>query len=184
MTGIIIAIIVIAVVAIVGFAAWRYIQHRRSEQLKDRFGPEYDRAKDQYGSKAESVLSDRQKTVDEAGVKPLSAGDRRRYLDEWQSIQARFVDDPNGSVIRADHVVTDVMRSMNYPAGVFKEREDAVSVQYPDVADNYRRAHAIAHQAQDGEASTDDLREATLLLRSLFEKLVENVESRTESAVT
>ncbi len=172
MTIVIIVVLAVIVVAALAFGAWQFVQRRRTQQLQDRFGPEYDRAVDQYGSKADSVLADRQKKVEQYDIRPLSADDRSRFTEEWDVIQRQFVDDPSGAVEGADRVIRDVMTTVGYPAGAFDQREEAASVQYPDVVQNYRRAHQISQAKEDGDVSTEDLRGAMVLYRSLFTRLV------------
>lgn len=174
MTGIIIAIIVIVVLVAIALALWSYMRKRSVERAQQQFGPEYERAVQEYGSsnKAADVLQERKEQVEKIDIHPLSAEQRQQYMNDWQAIQAQFVDDPGSAVGRADDLIQSVMRTIGYPTSQFGQREEAVSVQYPQVADNYRKAHDIAEQQANGQASTEDLREATLLYRSLFDRLV------------
>ncbi|HZU14750.1 MAG TPA: hypothetical protein VFB58_18080 [Chloroflexota bacterium] len=172
---IVILIVVIIVILAIAFGVLQYTRRRKVEEVRDRFGPEYQRTVDQYGGdeqKAADVLAERRDRVEKVDVQPLTDEQRQSYSSQWQSIQAQFVDDPGAAVSGADVLISDVMKTMGYPTGQAGLREDAVSVQYPDVAENYRKAHALAQRQENGQATTEDLREAMLLYRSLFDQLV------------
>jgi hypothetical protein len=163
------AVIIIAVLLIA--AAMR---RRRRHQLRDRFGPEYDRAVEgNKRRKAERELSERADRRDQLDIRPLSNAARERYTREWNDVQSRFVDRPESSVHQADDLIRQLMEERGYPVDDFDERANLVSVDHPDVVDRYRDAHAIAEKNQHREASTEDLRRAVVEYRSLFEVLVE-----------
>ncbi|HLH21934.1 MAG TPA: hypothetical protein VK066_05400 [Chloroflexota bacterium] len=172
-TTLIIAVIV-AVVVIVAVALWAYSQKRRSEDLRERFGPEYGRAVRASGDprRAEAELAARQERVERLHIRPLSAPDRERFAQAWHATQARFVDDPAGAMADADRLVDEVMRARGYPMGDFEQRAADVSVDHAAVVEHYRLAHGIAQRAQRGEASTEDLRKAMVHYRALFEDLL------------
>ena len=180
---IVVAVIVIAlvVVAAIAFATSR---KRRSMRLKQRFGPEYDRVLREEGDprKAEGVLEFRQKRREKFKVRPLSASDRANFETRWREVQARFVDDPAGAVTVAESLVTDVMQSRGYPIGEFEQRAADLSVDYPVIVDNYRAAHAIAVRHGTGQASTEDLRQAMVHYRALFQELLEERHSERKGA--
>jgi hypothetical protein len=125
--------ILFAVLVLLAVAALLILRKRKSDQLKQRFGPEYDRVVQQHGntSKAETVLSEREKRVEKFAIHPLPVGDRERYADEWAGVQRRFVDDPSMAVTEADKLVTRVMTARGYPMGDFEQRAADVSVSYP-----------------------------------------------------
>jgi hypothetical protein len=171
-----IAVIVgILVLAVVGWLVW---QRQRSEQLRERYGPEYERTVTEVGDKrrAESELVKRQQRVEQLDIRPLSAEQQTGYLQQWRSVQARFVDDPKGAVTDADRLVEDVMKVRGYPVSDFDQRAADLSVHHPRVVDNYRAARDIAHRHRRGEATTEDLRQAMVYYRDLFEDLLEDRE--------
>lgn len=177
------AVIVIAlvVIAVIAFATSR---KRRSMKLKQRFGPEYDRVLREEGDprKAEGVLEFRQKRREKFKVRALSASDRTNYETRWREVQARFVDDPAEAVTVAESLVTDVMQTRGYPIGEFEQRAADLSVDYPVIVDNYRAAHAIAARHGAGQASTEDLRQAMVHYRALFQELLEERHSERKGA--
>ncbi len=179
---VVIAVIVIAVI-VVAAIAFMASRKRRSRQLRERFGPEYDRVVRQEGDprKAEGVLEFRQKRREKFQIRPLSAADRSSFAVRWNEVQARFVDDPRGAVTVADSLVTDVMQQRGYPIGEFDQRAADLSVDYPLIVDNYRAAHDIALRHNAGKASTEDLRQAMVHYRALFQELLE--ESKTETRI-
>ena len=181
---ILIIILVIVVVVALALMAFGYYRSRRSSQLRERFGPEYDRAVGEYGDRqaAEPVLLDRQKRVEKLNIVPLSPSDRERYAQEWRNVQAKFVDDPAGATADADRLVHQVMEARGYPMGDFEQRVADISVEHANVVDNYRRAHDIALRQQRGEADTEDLRKGIVYYRSLFQDLLAN--GQTDGSVT
>ena len=176
-TGVIIAIVVVVVLLIVGgvVAARIGAQRRRTQQLRDRFGPEYDRAVEQHGgrSEAEAKLEERRERREKLDIRPLEHEQQERFAEEWRRVQGRFVDAPQEAVRESDHLVKEVMRQRGYPIEDFDQRADDISVDHPQVVENYRSAGHIAERNERGEASTEDLRQATVHYRALFEELLE-----------
>jgi hypothetical protein len=171
-------IIIVALIVVIGIVAVVMMQRRRTEGLRKQFGPEYDRAVSDLGDQrqAEAELAARQERVQKLDIRDLSAEDRERYIDTWHSTQSRFVDEPAAAITEADRVVAEVMRARGYPVGDFEQRVADISVDHPHVVSNYRAAHAIALANERGEASTEDLRQAMVYYRSLFEDLLETKE--------
>jgi hypothetical protein len=178
---VVIAVVVILVI-VVAAIAFMESRKRRSKQLRERFGPEYDRVVRQEGDprKAEGVLEFRQKRREKFHIRPLSAADRSSFAVRWNEVQARFVDDPRGAVTVADSLVTDVMQVRGYPIGEFEQRAADLSVDYPLIVDNYRAAHDIALRHSAGKASTEDLRQYMVHYRALFQELLEEPKTETK----
>jgi hypothetical protein len=172
-------LIVLAVVAILIIVAlvWLYVRKRRSTtaDLRQKFGPEYDRAVLAHGSerKAESKLEDREKRVEKLKIRDLDSTEHERFSKQWESVQARFVDSPKGAVAEADDLVSSVMKARGYPVSDFEQRAADISVDHPRVVQNYRSAHELALRVGKDEATTEDLRTAMIHYRSLFEELVQ-----------
>ncbi len=166
--------VVVAVVIIIVVAALFAVRKRKSVQLKQRFGPEYDRLVQQNGgaAHAEDVLAEREKRVEKFSIRPLSPGDRDRYAQEWELVQRRFVDDPSMAVTEADNLVTAVMSARGYPMVDFEQRAADISVNHPAVVQNYRSAREIVLRHGKGRSTTEDLRQAMVYFRSLFEELL------------
>jgi hypothetical protein len=164
-----VAVIVVAVIIMV------VMRNRRSRQLKQRFGTEYDRALEVRGdrSKAEAELLNREKRVHTFSLKALTPEARNRYAAEWSSVQRHFVDDPAVSVMEADSLVNQVMGARGYPMGDFEQRAADISVTHPGVVQNYRSARAIVVRRGSGQAGTEDLRQAMVHYRSLFDELLD-----------
>lgn len=173
----IVVLIAVLVIAVVVIAAIAFVtsRRRRSQKLREQFGPEYDRVVRQEGDprKAEGLLEFRQKRREKFQIHPLSEADRSSYAVRWNEVQSRFVDDPRGAVTVADSLVTDVMQTRGYPVGEFEQRAADISVDYPMIVENYRSAHEIATLHQEGKASTEDLRQAMVHYRLLFQELLE-----------
>jgi len=172
-TLIVVASIVVAIVVIA--VAWMYSQRQRRVRLRERFGPEYDRVIHEAGAqaKAEAQLEERARRVDRLKIRPLSREQADSFAREWRQIQGRFVDDPNGAVADADRLVAQVMAARGYPLDDFDTRAADLSVDHPRVVENYRLARAIALRRERGEAQTEELRQAVVNYRTLFEDLLE-----------
>jgi hypothetical protein len=171
--GVLIVILVaVALVVVLALVASRQMRSRR---LRERFGPEYDRTVAEAGDRkqAEARLQGRTERRQRLDIVPLDPADRDRYVEAWRQTQARFVDEPAEATREADRLITDVMRKRGYPIDDFEQRAADVSVDHPQVVDDYRAAQAIAAANERSEASTEDLRQALVHYRSLFEELLE-----------
>jgi len=174
-----IALVVVAVV-VVGFLVLGGMK-RRSRDLKQHFGPEYDRLLREKGDarKAEAELAAREKRVKKLELRVLPAAERQRFSDAWTALQARFVDDPKGAVSEANRLVKEVMTARGYPVADFETRAADISVEHPYLVTNYRAAHDIATRSERNAATTEDLRKAVVHYRSLFDELLETREVET-----
>lgn len=167
-----IILIVVAVLAVAALAI--YAQRQKSTKLRSKFGPEYERLMEQGDRRrAESELEQRQKRVEKFKVHPLTGDLKNQFAEAWRAEQARFVDDPRGSVARADILVSQVMKARGYPMADFDQRAADISVDHAHVVDHYRAAHEIALRSESGRANTEDLRAALIHYRALFEDLLE-----------
>jgi hypothetical protein len=168
---------IVAIVALIALAAggWILYRQQRRKALRKRFGPEYSHAVSQYGdeSRAADALAARERRMEKIHIQTLSREDQQRFIDQWQAVQRDFVDDPATSIQRADTLVCDVMRARGYPVSDFEHRAEDISVDHPNVVQNFRAAHAITERHQHGEAGTEDLRQGLVYYRNLFEELLE-----------
>ena len=173
-------LIVGAVLAAAAAAAWAVMGRNRSADLKRKFGTEYDRAVQASGSRSrgEADLASRTKRVGTLDIRPLTAGDHDRFAERWRSVQASFVDNPAAAASDAEKLVEEVMRARGYPIGDFDQRAADLSVDHPRFVENYRHARDIALAGQRGTAKTEDLRQATVHYRALFEDLLDTTERK------
>jgi FtsZ-interacting cell division protein ZipA len=135
MVIVIVAIVLIALVV----GALVLARQRRSQQLQEGFGPEYERTVSERGDRkqAEAELLERRKRHDRFEIRDLDPAARDRYADRWRSAQRRFVDEPGPAVGEADALVMEVMRDRGYPvADEFEQRAADVSVDHPQVVDD------------------------------------------------
>jgi hypothetical protein len=171
---IVLAAVVILVIAVL---AWLYTRKRRSTtaDLRQKFGPEYERAVRKHGSerKAESQLADREKRVEKFNIRDLDPREHERFSKQWESVQSRFVDSPKGAVAEADDLLSSVMKARGYPVSDFDQRAADMSVDHPRMVENYRSGHEITLRIGKDAATTEDLRTAMIHYRSLFEELVQ-----------
>jgi len=172
------AVIVIAIVALV--VASSASRRKRSERLKSNFGPEYDRTVAETGDEkaAEKELVARERKRNKLDIRPLSSEALNEYTTRWGMVQTAFVDNPATAVGVADRLVTEVMRERGYPVDNFDQRAADISVDHPQIVDNYRAAHGIHLSQERGEVSTEEQREAFVHYRALFVELLAEPQGR------
>ena len=167
-------LLVVLVVAVVAAVLLLGPMRRRSK-LRERFGPEYERAVERSDSRreAEQELKAAADERDGLEIRELSPDSRARWIQEWDGVQARFVDAPGDAVSAADSMLTQVMRERGYPVDDFDQRASLVAVDYPNVVEHYREAHAAHRRHLDsGQGDTEDLRQSFVHYRALFSELV------------
>ncbi|MEV0563566.1 hypothetical protein [Dactylosporangium sp. NPDC050588] len=166
-----VAIIVVLVIALIAVS---FSRHRRTNELKQQFGPEYDRAIGEQSSRraAERDLQQRQRRHDELDLKELDPQQRQRYAEQWERMQAHFVEEPEAATREADELVTKVMHERGYPTGDFDVRVQDLSVDHAETLGHYREAHEINQVNERGQASTEQLRQALMHYRLLFAELL------------
>ena len=173
MNTVTVIVLALVLVAIAG-AVW-YVQRRRTQRLQGQFGPEYDRAVNEFGGRrtAELELERRQKRVHFYSIRELSAEERDRFAEAWRADQSRFVDEPAEAVREAHALVNQVMKARGYPVTAeFEHNAEDLSVEYPRVVEHYRVACEVAERQSQGRADTEDLRKALVHYRALFEELL------------
>jgi len=178
---ILVAVVVLLVAALL---VWWLARKRRTKHLHDEFGPEYEHTMKTAGDRAEAEdeLEARRKRVESYELHDLEAADRERLRERWREIQKRFVDDPGGAVGDAARLIEEAMERRGYPVGEIHRQEDDLSVHHPEEVQEYRRAYAIAERNRRGEATTEELREATVCYRNLFDHLVGHGETTPREA--
>jgi hypothetical protein len=161
-------------VIVAAVIVWRALAARRTRSLQQQFGPEYDRTTKIAGGRrqAEAELAARQDRRERLTISPLTDEAHARYAAQWETVQAQFVDSPQMAIASADGLVNAVMSDRGYPMNDFEQRAADVSVDHPEVVENYRQARAISLRAERGEAATEDLRQAMQHYRSLFNELL------------
>ena len=170
-----IAIAALVVVAVAVVATLLFLRKRRTAGLRSKFGgAEYARAVEAGGNRrdAEAGLDQRTERVEGFHIRPLAPADQVRFAESWRKVQARFVDSPGGAVTEADQLLGEVMSARGYPVTNFEQRAADISVDHPSVLTHYRTAHEIALGQAQGKAGTEDLRQAMIHYRTLFEELV------------
>ncbi len=150
----------------------------RTAQLRDAYGREYDHTVENAGSrkKAERELIARADEVNQYDIRPLTAAERDRYRRDWARVEQHFVERPTAAVVEADELVADIMRVQGYPMGDFDRHAAHLSVKHPRVIEHYRAGHRVIDRTP-GSATTEDLRQAMLHYRSLFDELLGGVTS-------
>lgn len=173
--------IVIAVLCALGAIALVLMGMRRTKTprgaaLRERFGPEYDRALNEAGSEraARKVLAKRVKRVERYDLRTLDDAEHRRFRTDWERVQARFVDEPSAAVVQAHELVEDLMRARGYPVESIDQEIADLSVHHARVVQHYRAARELAKGARSGSSSTEDLRQAMVHFRALFADLLES----------
>lgn len=183
-TAIIILVIIVAIAIVI--VALVYSRRRRMTQsLRKQFGPEYKHAVHEYGNqeKAEAELAAREKRVRKLELRTLTAEEYARFTNAWKKTQARFVDEPSAAIGEADRLIKTLMQTRGYPVADFEQRAADISVDHPNVTANYRTARDIAHRNNSGKATTEELRQAMVHYRSLFEELLDTQQQQHKEAV-
>jgi hypothetical protein len=171
-------VIAVAALIVLGVVVWQMQTRKRTAELQDRFGPEYDRAVDQHGDRktAEKQLADTASRRDSIEVRPLQPAERERYSAEWTQVQADFVDSPTAATREADRLVQSVMRDRGYPVDDFETRSQMLAADHPEVVEHYRAAHAVG--SRQDPVDTEELRQAFVHYRALFELLLDEGRDR------
>ena len=174
--AVVISIVIVAIIIVV--AGFLLMQRRRTARLHARFGPEYDRTLTNAGDrrKAEAELEKREKRVDKLDIHPLEPAKREAFAAQWTQVQSDFVDDPKKAIRDADRLIGEVMSARGYPVENFDQAADDISVDHPSLVQRYRTAHGIVERHAKGEGDTEDLREAMINYRPLFDELVSSGE--------
>ena len=170
---IVIAVIVLLVIG--GLLGMLFTRRQRTKRLQERFGLEYDRTVREIGDQrqAENELEARLDHVKALEIRPLSAEETERFTREWQLAQAEFVDEPLASMQKANRLIKEVMRAKGYPVDDFEQRAADISVDYPDLVLDYRELRAIATKDAGEDVTTEEMRQAMVHARALFENLVQ-----------
>ena len=173
-TLIIVIVVAVAIIVALVVAGYQMARRRRTERLRQQYGPEYDRAIEQADSQraAESELRDRAKRHDELELRTLDSSERADFERRWSDVQAQFVDDPSTAVRNADRLVVDVMSARGYPVDDFEQRADDLSVRHAEVTQRYREARRIAEANDAGQVDTEELRQAVTSYRALVQALL------------
>jgi hypothetical protein len=177
---VLVAVIFLIIGGVIAMAAMRV---QRTKRLKDRFGPEYERAINEIGDKrqAEDELDARLAHVNTLDIRPLAAEEVNRYALEWQKTQTEFVDEPLSALQKADRLIREVMKARGYPVEDFEQRAADISVDYPELVSDYRGMHMIAVKEKEDEVSTEEMRQAMVHGRTLFENLIRQEEADAET---
>jgi hypothetical protein len=165
----------VVVLVILTIVTWWFTRRRRTSALRERFGPEYDRVVQAYGEPepAEAALEERRERVEQLDIRPLNHAEQERFSTQWRRLQTLFVADPEDAVRQADHLVAEVMRARRYPMTDFEQRAADVSVDHPQVVEQFRLARATALRNEQGEATTEQMRQAMIGYRALLDDLLE-----------
>jgi hypothetical protein len=167
--------VALLIIILIGVALYVQRRRKRTSELRQRFGSEYERTVREHGSvnKAQAKLEDREARVEKLNIRALGATERERFVADWHSVQSHFVDRPKNAVTEADQLVSSLMQARGYPLADFDQRAADISVNHPRLMQDYRSAHGVAMRAGSNGTSTEDLRTAMLQYRTLFDELVE-----------
>jgi type II secretory pathway pseudopilin PulG len=178
---IVVVVAVVVVIVTIVVVGYQMARQRRTAQLREQYGPEYDRAVDQADSQheAESELRGRSKRHEQLALRSLDTSERENFERCWSDIQGQFVDDPSTAVRNADLLVVEVMSARGYPVEDFDQRANDLSVRYPEGTQCYRAARRIAQADEYGTVDTEDLRQAVTSYRSMVLALLADGKDRT-----
>jgi len=181
-TILLIVIPVAIALVIVGLLGVVISRRQRTKKLQEKFGPEYDHIINERGDQrqAEHELAARLDHVKKLEIRPLSAEETGRFTSEWQATQAEFVDEPLTALQKADQLIREVMEAKGYPVADFEQQVGDISVDFPELVMDYRGLHLIAVKDPEEKVSTEEMRQAMVHGRALFENLMKNHEALTD----
>jgi hypothetical protein len=173
-TKYIIIAVVLVLVILGAILAPIFSRRKRSQRFQTKYGSEYDHTVKTMGNekKAQTEMDKRQVHMETLNIRPLSIGERDQYLADWKTIQAKFIDQPGQATVEADHLIMEVTKMRAYPVSDFEQRAADISITYPALVSNYRLAREIAIKNEHHQASTEELRQALVYYRSLFDELL------------
>jgi len=180
-------IAILALIVVAALVLWFLYRSRRTAVLRDKFGKdEYERTRETLGGrgKAEDALREREKLVAALDLRPLGPAERQQFTADWHAAKAEFVDDPAKAVLDADRAIGGVMGARGFPVADFDTRYESLTVDHGAVARHYRAGHDIALKQANGQATTEDLRQAMIHYEALFDELVSEEPPRPEGAIT
>jgi hypothetical protein len=160
-------------------------RRNRSKNLRQKYGTEYDHTLKESKNRraAEDTLREREKHVSNLNIRTLDEKELNEYHQKWIKIQANFVNDPAKSVEDGNQLISAAMIARGFPINNFEQRAADISVLYPDFVTNYRSAEAIALKNRTSGASTEELRQAMVYYRALFDELLGSAEMKEEIKV-
>ena len=169
--ALIVAVVVIVAIVLIAMAATK---SRRRRHLREQFGDEYDYTVERSGKRnaAERELQQREQRHDSFNLRELDPAEQAGFRERWEAAQSTFVDSPAAALTQADSLVQVVMSRRGYPMTDFDQRTADLSVEHADVVHDYRQAHDIAETVSRGTATTEQMRRAMVLYRSLFASLL------------
>ena len=179
-------LLIVVALIVIGVAIWLTMRKRRTDELRGKFGDEYDRTLEAKGdrARAEDDLREREERVDSLVIRPLTADEHRKFADEWHEVKAVFVDSPAEAVLHADRMLATMMKTKGYPMADFDRRYEDLTVDHGDVARHYRAGHDIAGRHADGNTSTEDMRQAMKHYEALYDHLAADAQTGTATSGT
>src|SRR3954447_15082060 len=177
-TGTIIALIIVVALVLVGF--WLWNRRREQEAIREQFGPEYERTVAEVGDRGKAMdeLAARRHRVEKLDIRSLTNEEFERFSLQWREVQAHFVDNPTEAIHQADGLITQLMGVRGYPMSDFDQRAADISVDHPHVVDHYRSAHQMLPSWGQRDATTEELRQAMVHYRALFDELLVHDQAR------
>jgi hypothetical protein len=171
-TGTIIALIIVVALVLIGF--WLWSRRREQEAIREQFGPEYERTVAETGDRGKAIdeLTSRRRRVEKLDIRTLNNDEFERFSRQWREIQAHFVDNPTEAIDQADALITQIMGVRGYPMSDFEQRAADISVDHPQVVEHYRAAHEMLPSSGGRDGTTEELRQAMVHYRALFDELL------------
>lgn len=166
-----VAVVLLLILVLAVRARRRRRAAARSGELRERFGPEYERlVADRGRDDGETELERRVERYQRSPARPLSGDDRQEVLGRWSELQAAYVDDPHVAIQRAEVLLRTILDRRELGADRVEDRVTAAAFIRPGLADQYRRAHQVFVDVEADRADADrehDLRMAFLVYREL-----------------
>ena len=173
-------VIAVAILVVIAIVAWLLM--RPGRQLKKQFGSEYDRVVQRTGDKnaAHEELKQRLERHDNFRLRSLDGDEQDQYVADWRMLQRHFAKQPATGLLEADDLITRLLDDVGYPTDSFEQQAADLSASHADVVDDYRDARAVVRDTRAGSAGTEEIRQALLRYRRVFEQVAETQVRRSD----
>jgi hypothetical protein len=150
------------------------LQRARRAEVKRRFGAEYERAVEEYGTEAAAVreLRARERNVAQLELRSLNGRQVSHVERQWLKVQAGFIENPLTAVRGANTLIKTIMHERGFRSEPFEQRLADLSVDHAHVVAHYRAARELSEPSPDSPAATEEMRLAMLHYGAIVEELL------------
>jgi hypothetical protein len=168
-------LVLVGVLVALAVAVTVLVRRWRRDALMRRFGEEYERAVDEFGSEAAAAreLRQRQRRVEHLHLRALNDRQRRHIEERWRAAEVLFIDSPWSAVRAANGLIKSIMHERGFGAEAFEQRVADLSVEHAAAVQHYRAARSLVEVNAESPSATEDLRQAMVHYGAILEDLLE-----------